>query len=105
MKRSFALACLLALGACSGGQTPGQLFCQFQTAGGGTAIVGIIDGAAAAEIPGAAPVAILATNMGKDYVDKVCAQAAANQGGSAGTPVSPPPAAVGSVAVVVAKPS
>lgn len=96
--RSIALACLLLLGACAG-RTPGQLFCQFQVAGGGTALVGLIDGAATAAAPGEAPVAILAANMGKAYVDRKCAEAAANQGGSGGTPVSPPTGPVGNVAV------
>lgn len=107
MKRSVLIACSMAsiaLAGCAPGQTPptqGQLFCQLQTAGGGSIIVGLIDAEATALAPAAAPVAILATDMGKAYVDNACALAAANQGGSAGTPVSPPPAPVGNVAVTV----
>lgn len=101
MQRTIIAICLL-VAACAPGQPPskpGQLFCQFQAAGGGTVIVGLIDAAAPLAGPGAAPVAILATNMGKSFVDGACAQAAANQGGTAGTPVSPPAAPVGNVAV------
>lgn len=82
--------------------TYGQLFCQFQAAGGGQAIVSVIDAAASA-VPGAGLVAVLATGMAKDDVDAACAQAASNAGGSAGVPVSPPSQPVGSVAVNVTK--
>lgn len=107
MKQTLAAACLLAiLGACQAqlASPYGQLFCQIQTAGGGAVIVGVIDAEATAMAPAGAPVAIFATNMGKAYVDAACAQAARNQGGTAGTPVSPPPVPVGNVAIAATTP-
>jgi hypothetical protein len=108
---SWALALLLAGGTllciagCSSTGTSatspvaqaGQLFCAVQTGGGGGAVVvALIDAAASGAAPGGGQVAVIATNMGKAYVDAACA-------GAGGIPVSPPanPAAAPVVAVVV----
>ena len=105
MRNISILAGALALAACSAAQIQnaatspaGQLFCAVQTGGGGAIVVGIIDAEASAVVPGAAPVAVIATNAAKSYVDNACAAAG-------GIPVSPPanPAAAPSVAVVVPK--
>jgi hypothetical protein len=107
---SWALALLLAGGTllciagCSSTGTSatspvaqaGQLFCAVQTGGGGAVVVALIDAAASGAAPGGGQVAVIATNMGKAYVDEACA-------GAGGIPVSPPanPAAAPVVAVVV----
>jgi hypothetical protein len=79
----------------------GQLFCAIQVGGGGTIVVGLINAEATAAVPGAAPVAILATGAAKAQVDADCAAAGKSAGGT-GLAVSPPanPAVVPQVAVV-----
>lgn len=96
-----ASACLLALAGCTQAQvttalqTPtGQLFCAFQTAGG-PMVVALVDAAASAAQPGAAPVAIIATGTTKAVVDADCAAA-----GPGGVAVSPPSTPVPTVAIV-----
>lgn len=80
---------------------PGQLFCAIQTNGGGSILAGVIDAEATAASPAAAPIAILATNATKVFVDNACTQAAANTGAVSAIPASPPanPAAAPTVAV------
>ena len=107
MKRMIALAAIASLAGCSAAQnaavtkamgTPGgQLFCSIQTTAG-PLIVAAIDAQATALSPASAPVAIIATGLGKDAVDADCAAA-----GPGGTAVSPPPATavVPQIAVVV----
>jgi hypothetical protein len=99
-----ALLAMLALAGCTAAQLQsaakspaGQLFCAIQTAGGGAIVVGLINAEASAVVPAAAPVAILATNVSKAFVDSACAAAG-------GIAVSPPvnPAAAPQVAVSVA---
>lgn len=110
--RRFAIAsaCLLAVVGCSPGavtsalSTPaGQLFCAIQTSGGGTTIAGLVDAAASSALPGAAPVAVLATNATVAQVNTACANAAAATGSTSGIPVSPPanPSATPTVAIPV----
>ncbi len=88
-----------ALSACST-STPqasaaGQLFCLIQQAGGGQAVVALVDAQVQAAAPTAAPVAIIATGATKAFVDAACAKAS-------GVPTTPPadPAAAKAVAVV-----
>ncbi len=109
MTRYLTLAALaLSLGACT--LTPsqtasvdkalaspaGQLFCSIQLNGGGSVLVGVIDAAATASAPGAAPVAVLATNMGKAFVDSACTQAAQSVTASTGVGIAVSPPAAGS---------
>ena len=74
----------------------GTLFCAVHQAGGGVAVVALADASVVAANPTAAPIAIIATNMTKLYVDAACA-AAAPAGGTA-VPVPPP---VGPVVVPI----
>ena len=60
----------------------GQLFCEVATPNG-PAIVGLIDGTVAVLAPEAEPVAIIATDATKAFVDAACAKVA-------GRPVAPP---------------
>ena len=103
MKRIIFAALLLA--GCTQAQintamqTPtGALFCAIQTNGGGAMVVTLLDAEASSAVPGAAPVAIIATGLTKAKVDADCAAAG-------GIAVSPPPATVvvPQVAVVTAK--
>ena len=85
-------------------ETPaGQLFCSIQTAGGGAFVAGLVDAEASAIAPAAAPVAVIATGATKAAVDAACAAAATSTGAVSGVPVSPPPAAVPSVAITIPK--
>lgn len=92
------LALAGALTACSQTQitavaatAPGQLFCAFQLSGGGTMIAAMVDSAATATLSSAAPIAILATNQTKSFVDTACQQAALSiAGATSGVAVSPP---------------
>jgi hypothetical protein len=102
-----ALALVALLDGCTAAQqqtalaTPsGQLFCAIQTTGGGALVVALADASVAAASPGAAPLAIIATNASKAFVDAACAAAA--KPGEVSVPVAPPtgPAVVPIVAVV-----
>jgi hypothetical protein len=109
---SWALALLLAGGTllciagCSSTGTSaaspvaqaGQLFCAVQTGGGGAVVVALIDAAASGAAPGSGQVAVIATNMGKAYVDAACA-------GAGGIPVSPPANAAAAPVVAVVVPT
>lgn len=109
MKRIF-VAGALTLAACTAQQAttalssaPGQLFCTIQTTGGGSFIAALVAVALGSAAPGAAPLAVIATNAGKAAVDTDCANAAANVPGAvSGVPVSPPanPATVATLAIV-----
>lgn len=109
MKR-LIFAGALTLAACTTQQTttalssvPGQLFCTIQTTGGGSFIAALVAAALGSAAPGAAPLAVIATNAGKAAVDTDCANAAANVPGAvSGVPVSPPanPATVATLAIV-----
>lgn len=106
---AVALPAIVALGVlmgCAGNTTVapvattppptyGALFCQYQLAGGGTAIVSVLDSRMAGH-----PVWILAMNATEAYVNRICSNVAAGVGGSVGVPVSPPIASVGVVSVV-----
>jgi hypothetical protein len=78
----------------------GQLFCEIQLAGGGTVVAGVVDAAATAAAPGAGPLAVVATNQTKAFVDEACRRAALQVAGVAGAPVPPPTGAVQQVQVV-----
>jgi hypothetical protein len=112
-----ALAAGLVLAACSTQQadkataalgTPaGSLFCAIQGAGGGSIIVSLVNAAATsgaaaagASASAAVPLAILATDQTKRFVDLACAAAAGP--GKVGVPVTPPadPAAAPRIAIV-----
>ena len=107
MKRFLALPLLCALAAgslaaCSQSQitsalaTPaGQLFCAVQTSGGGTVVVGLVNAEVTAAVPGAAPIAVIATGATEAQVNADCAAAK-------GVPVAPP--AVPTTAVVAIVP-
>lgn len=104
---AFAFTCLTA---CSAPQIntalsspPGELFCSIQLAGGGSMVGGLVSAEASALLPGAAPIAVLATNSGVAAVNADCAKAAQSiAGGVSGVPVSPPPnpAAAAQIAIV-----
>jgi len=85
---------------------PGQLFCALQTSGGGAIVAALVDASVSTNPSTAAvaPIAVLATNQTKQFVDDACAQAAKNTSAVAGIAVSPPPATaiVPLVAVAVA---
>jgi hypothetical protein len=115
MNRLIGLACLAMLAGCTDPAAdaaiaaklkspPGQLFCLVQTHGGGDAVVGLLDAEASALAPGAGPVAVIATGLGKVKVDDLCNEAAKQAGGT-GMPVSPPldPATAALVAIVVSQ--
>ncbi len=100
----YVFFAMLALAGCTAAQVqsavtsePGQLFCAVQAAGGGAIVVGLVDAEATALAPAAAPVAILATNASKAFVDSACAAAG-------GIAVSPPsnPSVAPQLAVAVA---
>jgi branched-subunit amino acid ABC-type transport system permease component len=82
----------------------GQLFCAV-VIGGSPIIMGVVQTASAAVGPAGEAAALLATGATSAFVQNACKQAAANVGGTAGAPVSPPanPAAVPLVAVDPAK--
>ena len=111
--KHLPLVALVALSGCSATQTaqvqtalasdPGQLFCDIQLAGGGSMVAGVVDAEASALAPGLAPVAVLATDAGKQFVDDACTKAAKSiTGATSGVAVSPPlnPAAAPQVAIV-----
>jgi hypothetical protein len=93
---ALGLLSLLALAACSQTQVlptlaspGGQLFCQFQLAGGGTIVAGLVSAEAAAT-GAAAPAAVLATGLAKNVVDDDCKAAMASVPGAvAATPTAP----------------
>jgi hypothetical protein len=108
------LLALLLLPACSPTQQAqvnttlaspaGQLFCSIQTSGGGQIVASVIDATASAALPGAAPAAVLVTNMSKGFVDAACAAAAASAGGTGGVAVSPPATGVPVAPVAIVPP-
>lgn len=118
MKRYASLALGLAVAGCASNgsltpaaqQTvdkvlasqPGALFCALQLAGGGTIFTTVLDSAAAAALPGAAPLVVLAAGMVQSQVMDDCTAAAKATGAVAGVPVSPP--ASGTVVAPVAIP-
>jgi hypothetical protein len=75
----------------------GQLFCAIETEGGGTIVAGLIDAASSA-VPGATPIAVLATNAGQTAVNADCAKAG-------GMPVSPPAMPSAAPLVAIASPA
>lgn len=98
----LATACTPATQQSALQSTPGQLVCWFQLAGGGEMVAKMVKDAVVPGSGAAAPVAILATDMGKAFVDKTCADAVASVAGArVGVPVSPPPG--GAVATVAVK--
>jgi hypothetical protein len=77
--RVARLLAVCALAGCSpaGLASPdGQLFCAFQTDGGGAAVADLLDAGAASLSPAAAPAALLATGAAKADLDAACAAAA-----------------------------
>lgn len=109
----LAILPLLVLAACTPAQDdaitkglasqPGRLFCSIQMSGGGAFVATLTAVAITGASPGAAPLAVIATNAGKAAVDADCAKAAlATPGALSAAPVSPPPnaASVPSVAIV-----
>lgn len=100
----------LALTGCQAGSVTnalsspvGQLFCSIQMAGGGSFVAALTAAAIGGAAPGAAPLAVIATNAGKASVDADCAKAVASvQGAISAAPVSPPanPAGAAQVAIV-----
>jgi hypothetical protein len=108
--RNITILSILALAGCSAAQTAqmqtalsspaGQLFCAIQVSGGGAVVAGLVDAEASALVPGAAPIAILATGATKSFVDSACKAAG-------GVPVIPPsnPTTAPQIAVIVPKAS
>jgi hypothetical protein len=92
---SFLIGCTQAKVDTALNSPYGRLFCAFET-NGHAQIVGALIAtsaqAAAGPVAGsmASQVVIMATNAGSAYVQKACAQAAANIGALAGVPISPP---------------
>jgi len=102
----FGVACVL--GGCTDAQITqaastkqGALFCAVQLNGGGAVVVTLLDAEASALAPAEAPIALIATGLGKAQVDADCAAAGKTLGGT-GVAVSPPanPNAAPKVAVV-----
>lgn len=81
--------------------TPGQLFCAIQLSGGGTIVAGIVQAAISSAAPTTAPIAVIATDTSKTFVDAACMQAAKAVGAVNAIPVSPPsnPTAAPAVAI------
>jgi hypothetical protein len=104
----YLMAAALAVWACTPAQTvkldtalatpAGALFCKFQTQGGGSLVVSLVNAAILAKAGASAPAAVMATGMTKQSVDDACARAAPGA-----VPVPPPadPAAAPKVVVAV----
>jgi hypothetical protein len=110
MDRTILVAALLAAG-CSVERinadlsTPeGQLFCAINTAGGGTIVAAVVDGAAAG-VPGAEPAAVIATGMTQSFVQQACLAAARATGGVSAIPVVPPANAAAAPRVAAVPPT
>jgi hypothetical protein len=104
MKRVVGVLCCALLASCAPGSESrvGQVFCQLQLAGGGTAIVGLIDLEASALAPAETPVVVAASGLDKTMIDNLCACAGRRAGANAVAVAAPAdPADTGQMGVVV----